>query len=167
VAVTDVCLRPRDHCFTEEIWDDGRIVGYRVRVVGGVYLEVHEMAFNLRLVATDAMLRLEGDRYDFLGYGWCYPKDLGYVAVFSYAWSWEDFNPRYPNATNPPGPWIKAVHSGVYRKPGIGQLGPDDVTSGAMSIRCPRCGRVSHHPEDVRQRYCGNCHQFHDQMDLT
>lgn len=26
---------------------------------------------------------------------------------------------------------------------------------------CPNCGRTSHHPEDVRQRYCGACHAFH------
>jgi len=25
---------------------------------------------------------------------------------------------------------------------------------------CPRCGRVSHHPEDLRQGYCGACHDF-------
>jgi len=29
------------------------------------------------------------------------------------------------------------------------------------SITCPRCGRVSSHPEDVRQRYCGACHVWH------
>jgi hypothetical protein len=27
-------------------------------------------------------------------------------------------------------------------------------------FRCPRCGMVSHHPEDNRRRYCGNCHEF-------
>lgn len=32
------------------------------------------------------------------------------------------------------------------------------------SITCPRCNRVSHHPEDVRQRYCGACHAFHDDI---
>ena len=26
------------------------------------------------------------------------------------------------------------------------------------SITCPRCGRTSFHPEDVRQGYCGHCH---------
>ena len=25
---------------------------------------------------------------------------------------------------------------------------------------CPRCGSVSHHPEDIRHGYCGNCHAF-------
>jgi hypothetical protein len=28
------------------------------------------------------------------------------------------------------------------------------------TIRCPACHRVSHHPEDVRQGYCGACHAF-------
>lgn len=32
------------------------------------------------------------------------------------------------------------------------------------SITCPQCGRVSYNPNDIEQRYCGNCHQYHDQM---
>lgn len=32
------------------------------------------------------------------------------------------------------------------------------------SITCPQCKKVSHHPMDVLERYCGNCHQFHDTM---
>jgi hypothetical protein len=35
------------------------------------------------------------------------------------------------------------------------------------SITCPRCGRVSYHPTDIRQRYCGHCHEFHDQMEFA
>jgi len=31
----------------------------------------------------------------------------------------------------------------------------------APPFTCPRCGRVSYHPEDVRQRYCGACHVWH------
>jgi hypothetical protein len=31
-------------------------------------------------------------------------------------------------------------------------------------ITCPKCHLTSYHPEDVRQRYCGNCHQFHADM---
>lgn len=30
------------------------------------------------------------------------------------------------------------------------------------SITCPRCGKTSYNLNDVRQRYCGNCHWFHD-----
>lgn len=25
---------------------------------------------------------------------------------------------------------------------------------------CPRCGRVSYHPRELAERYCGNCDQF-------
>ena len=32
------------------------------------------------------------------------------------------------------------------------------------SITCPRCGRTSWNENDVRERYCGACHQFHDFM---
>jgi len=34
-------------------------------------------------------------------------------------------------------------------------------------IKCPQCGRVSHHPKDEEHRYCGACHQFHDTMKET
>ena len=34
--------------------------------------------------------------------------------------------------------------------------------SSQPSITCPFCKRVSYHPEDVRHRYCGACHRFHD-----
>jgi hypothetical protein len=30
------------------------------------------------------------------------------------------------------------------------------------SIRCPFCGIVSYHPQDIATRYCGACHAFHD-----
>ncbi|MFE7747201.1 hypothetical protein [Nocardia sp. NPDC057455] len=26
---------------------------------------------------------------------------------------------------------------------------------------CPECRAVSHHPEDIRQRYCGRCHRHY------
>ena len=29
-----------------------------------------------------------------------------------------------------------------------------------MSFECPKCHAVSHHPEDERHGYCGNCHEF-------
>jgi hypothetical protein len=25
---------------------------------------------------------------------------------------------------------------------------------------CPRCGTVSHHPDDLKHGYCGRCHDF-------
>lgn len=32
------------------------------------------------------------------------------------------------------------------------------------SITCPQCGRTSYNPNDVRERYCGACYQWHNQM---
>jgi hypothetical protein len=29
-------------------------------------------------------------------------------------------------------------------------------------IKCLRCGRTSHNPNDIAQKYCGHCHRFHD-----
>jgi hypothetical protein len=37
------------------------------------------------------------------------------------------------------------------------RLAPD-----GQSITCLVCGRTSHHPRDVAERYCGHCHRFHD-----
>ena len=31
-----------------------------------------------------------------------------------------------------------------------------------MAFTCPRCGAVSHNPNDERERYCGRCHQWAD-----
>ena len=28
------------------------------------------------------------------------------------------------------------------------------------SITCPRCGMTSHNSNDVREGYCGNCHDW-------
>jgi hypothetical protein len=30
------------------------------------------------------------------------------------------------------------------------------------AIGCKACGRVSHNPNDVANRYCGHCHEFLD-----
>ena len=31
-----------------------------------------------------------------------------------------------------------------------------------LGIRCHRCGRISFHPRDITERYCGACHVFHE-----
>jgi ribosomal protein L37E len=28
------------------------------------------------------------------------------------------------------------------------------------SFTCPRCGRTSYNPADVKEGYCGNCHDW-------
>ena len=35
------------------------------------------------------------------------------------------------------------------------------------SIRCLTCNRVSHNPNDVAHKYCGHCHQFHQDRELA
>jgi hypothetical protein len=32
------------------------------------------------------------------------------------------------------------------------------------SITCPKCKRTSFNPGDIRYRYCGACHEYHDDM---
>lgn len=36
------------------------------------------------------------------------------------------------------------------------------ILSGGKAIHCGTCGRISHNPTDVQQRYCGHCQQFHE-----
>jgi hypothetical protein len=33
------------------------------------------------------------------------------------------------------------------------------------SITCPQCGMTSYNETDVAERYCGNCRNWHDQLD--
>ncbi len=35
------------------------------------------------------------------------------------------------------------------------------------SFTCPDCRWRSYHPEDVKNAYCGNCHQFKVEMWMT
>lgn len=30
----------------------------------------------------------------------------------------------------------------------------------ADSLTCPRCGRTTYHPIDIREGYCGACHDW-------
>jgi hypothetical protein len=32
--------------------------------------------------------------------------------------------------------------------------------TGPPAFTCPRCGRVSHHPTDLAEGYCGACHDW-------
>lgn len=50
--------------------------------------------------------------------------------------------------TTPPRPHVLATAAMTY------DIGPD-------WIRCRRCGRTSHAPKDVSEKYCGHCHKFH------
>lgn len=33
-----------------------------------------------------------------------------------------------------------------------------------IGIRCHTCQRISYHPKDVTERYCGHCHVFHQDV---
>jgi len=158
-----VCLPPYDDYLLEPLDNDdlGR-VGWLVRRIGPWRIEIHNMMVNLRLVIAEA--RLHGTAFEYTGHGWCYPKEIGVLNLAAYAWAW-DIDVKDPGAADPPGPWIKAIHTGYYRQPRFNQPGPDGViNTERRSIQCPRCERVSYSPQDVAESYCGACHQFHAQM---
>lgn len=39
-----------------------------------------------------------------------------------------------------------------------------DALPDTESIECPVCERRSWNPNDIRERYCGSCHAFHDDL---
>lgn len=36
-----------------------------------------------------------------------------------------------------------------------------------LAIRCHKCQRISFHHKDIRERYCGHCHVFHEENLLS
>lgn len=32
------------------------------------------------------------------------------------------------------------------------------------SYTCPKCGMTSYHPEDIKHKYCGNCHMTREEV---
>lgn len=34
--------------------------------------------------------------------------------------------------------------------------------NGQPSITCTDCGMTSYNPNDIKHKYCGNCHKWHD-----
>jgi hypothetical protein len=41
---------------------------------------------------------------------------------------------------------------------------PTSYAIAGRSITCRLCGLTSHNPNDIRERYCGRCHIFHDDL---
>jgi len=41
-----------------------------------------------------------------------------------------------------------------------------DLHFGMDRITCPKCGMTSFARGDIENKYCGNCHQFHADMEL-
>lgn len=52
------------------------------------------------------------------------------------------------------------VQTSVHSWSLTSQLREIDEATGHPVFLCPRCGAVSHHPEDYRNGYCGRCHDF-------
>jgi hypothetical protein len=38
------------------------------------------------------------------------------------------------------------------------------IIEDGTAIQCLKCNAKSRHPLDIAQRYCGNCHVFHDDL---
>jgi len=55
--------------------------------------------------------------------------------------------------------WKPLVNGGRCRRP-HGHRGACLGPSAGRSFTCPVCGMTSHNPNDVREGYCGNCHDW-------
>ena len=47
---------------------------------------------------------------------------------------------------------------------GRGYLLVTNLRTGDPGIFCETCSRVSYHPQDIAQKYCGCCHRFHEDV---
>jgi hypothetical protein len=43
---------------------------------------------------------------------------------------------------------------------GMHYLSPGGVCQWCGVFVCPRCGKASSHPDDIREGYCGACHDW-------
>lgn len=43
-------------------------------------------------------------------------------------------------------------------------MSTDDNLFKFPSIQCPQCKMISYHPDDIDNKYCGNCKEFHEHM---
>lgn len=43
----------------------------------------------------------------------------------------------------------------------------ETVKGREVSITCYTCGLASYNPNDIENKYCGNCHKFHDDVDVV
>jgi hypothetical protein len=44
---------------------------------------------------------------------------------------------------------------------------PDSIRPSEPVFECPNCGARSYNPNDIRERYCGRCHEFFTTDPLT
>lgn len=53
----------------------------------------------------------------------------------------------------------------------VATVGSDGAIAAAdakpTAIKCLECGRTSHHPKDIAELYCGNCHKFHEKGEIA
>ena len=38
------------------------------------------------------------------------------------------------------------------------------ISDDGEAIQCLICGSISYNPGDIKNRYCGHCHEFHDEL---
>jgi hypothetical protein len=63
-----------------------------------------------------------------------------------------------PEAEEIPMDTVAALYDRLCRKRRLGMYA--DVKDYSRSVTCPVCGRTSWNPGDVREGYCGNCHDW-------
>jgi hypothetical protein len=83
------------------------------------------------------------------------------------AWPWDKAGPARQQLLR----MAKALRGmGEMANPRFPQIRAELVSMFASeldSYTCWRCAATSHHPEDVSNRYCGNCHLFETREETT
>jgi hypothetical protein len=86
-------------------------------------------------------------------------REYGFNKVVPVHFTPKDNSPASPNAGVAPGaasPTGAGERVARPRSLQSFQIAPD-----GGAIQCLICGMTSYNPNDVREKYCGNCHAFH------
>lgn len=56
--------------------------------------------------------------------------------------------------------FFEKVHDPLFYKVNTLLRQLDEIRGAQPSYKCPYCGMVSYHPDDIKNQYCGACHKF-------
>lgn len=58
--------------------------------------------------------------------------------------------------------WVFVVRAFARETPCECEIASESVAPGLPTYTCPRCGMTSYNLNDIREKYCGNCHRFEE-----
>lgn len=122
-----------------------------------------ELGFRQMLFGIDVGLGTVGDDGCVLNY--CAGNDQGFALILLATVA--QILEHYPEDVRPyqlERDFPKYQFKPIYRDACWGKLQQMAGIEQSPSITCPECDRVSYNPNDILNRYCRSCHQYHDIM---